>query len=412
MAVRKNRGAAGLLTLIVLLVATAFALLSLRDERFDVAALMTGGILVIALLAHYVVLTGLFRDIDRHMLIIAYLLISVGMIVQYRINPDIAYRQLTWIAVGMGAMLLMIALMRRPDFWKSWRWVFMGGSIGLLGLVFAIGRTTYGAKNWINVAGFSFQPSEFIKIALILVLATELSEKRRIRQIVWPLGAFVMACLAILMVSRDLGAALIYFCVTLILFYVATGNVAMTGLGIVGGAGASVMAYYLFDHVRMRVAIMKNPWASYDTSGYQIAQGLMAIASGGLFGMGLTRGTPKIIPAYHTDYIFAVICEEMGMVVGVCMLAFYVVLILRGVAAAMRCKESYTSLIACGVIAAIAIQTFLIIGGVIKMIPLTGVTMPFVSYGGSSMIASFMMLGLLESVVIHNHKPDTGEGSA
>ena len=158
----------------------------------------------------------------------------------------------------------------------------------------------------------------------------------------------------------------------------------------------------MFDHVKARVAIWLNPWATYSTSGYQIAQGLMAIASGGLWGLGLTKGLPKSIPAYNTDYIFAVICEEFGIVFGIAVIALYLVFIIRGALIALNARSRYLMLVAFGCTVLITLQSFIIIAGVIKLIPLTGITMPFVSYGGSSMIACMMLLGILEGVSIQN----------
>ena len=168
------------------------------------------------------------------------------------------------------------------------------------------------------------------------------------------------------------------------------------------GAAGAVASYYMFDHVKARVAIWLNPWATYSTSGYQIAQGLMAIASGGLWGLGLTKGLPKSIPAYNTDYIFAVICEEFGIVFGIAVIALYLVFIIRGALIALNARSRYLMLVAFGCTVLITLQSFIIIAGVIKLIPLTGITMPFVSYGGSSMIACMMLLGILEGVSIQN----------
>lgn len=400
---RKNNSA-GLLTLIILFIASAFALLALSTEEIDIGAFLTAGILIALISAHYLIVTGLFPQVDRQLLIIVYVFVSVSMVMQYRINDEIASRQLIWIAIGMAGMLIMMILTAHPDFLRKLIWPLMVLSIILLMVVFLVGNTVGGAKNWINLAGFSFQPSEFIKIVVVLALAHYLSCMQNLRALIWPAGVFIVACMGILVLSRDLGAAVMYAAVTLILYYAATGNVFWTGAGVAVGCVAGVAAYNLFDHVKVRVAAWRNPFGSYESSGYQIAQGLMAIASGGLFGMGLTQGMPKLIPAYHTDYIFAVICEEMGIIIGICILILYIVFIVRGITHAMQCEDQFSSLIALGMTSTLGIQTFLIIGGVIKLIPLTGVTLPFISYGGSSMISSFLMLGALQSIAIANGK--------
>ena len=403
-----KRNVKGLISPIILLIAAAFVLLSFRSaEEYDVGALTTGGLLVVLILVHYMLCTKLFKTIDKHILVIVYALVAIGMIMQYRINLDIAFKQLINIAIGMGAMLLALILLGNLSFWKKPVVLLMIGSTGLLALTLVLGKSAGGAKNWINIAGFTFQPSEFVKIALIFIVATYLSERQRLSQL-WPMLLFIVCAAGLLVLARDLGAAVLFAGTTLIMYFVATGNYLVTGAGVGAGAVGLYASYKLFDHVKIRVAAWRNPWASYDTSGYQIAQGLMAIASGGLSGLGLTCGTPKIIPAYHTDYIFAVICEEMGIIVGLCVIALFIILILRAIAAAASCQSAFTALIAAGVCCFFALQTFLILGGVIKMIPLTGVTLPFVSYGGSSMIASFIMIGVLQSVVIDNGKRQSG----
>ncbi|MDL2218459.1 FtsW/RodA/SpoVE family cell cycle protein [Christensenellaceae bacterium OttesenSCG-928-M15] len=391
--------AAGLLTLIILLELSAFSLLAFRNEELDLAAFAFGGILVALLLFQYLALTIMFKHLDRYLLIIANFLVAMGLIVQYRINPDIAYKQIIWFGVGMVAMVVSILLMRKPEIFRKLNPVIMIGCVGMLALLYVIGNDVYGARNWITIGGQSFQPSEFVKVGTVFVLAHWLTKSRQVRDI-WPLIIYVVAVGSLLVIERDLGAALLILGTALIVFYVATGRKGLTALGLSAGVGGAVASYYLFDHVRIRVAVWKNPWATYSSNGYQIAQGLMAIASGGLWGMGLTRGSPKLIPAHHTDYIFAVICEEFGIIVGVCIIAFYLVFIVRGAMVALNAPDRFQMLVAFSCTVLITLQSFIIIGGVIKLIPLTGITLPFVSYGGSSLLTSMMLLGILEGVAI------------
>lgn len=393
--------AADMLILTVIFVMAAFVLMAFKDASASAAALTFGGMLSALLIAAYIVLTLLFRHIDRFILIIVFLLVSVGLIIQYRIEESVAGKQLLMFGAGLLAMILVIVLMRTPRFFRRINKLLIIGSIGLLLLLLIVGDEQNGAKNWIFIAGHSLQPSEFVKVALVFILANYLTDKKTIREI-RPMLAFIAAAVAILVLERDLGAAVLIAGTSLILFYSATGNKLLTlsGLGI-GAAGAAV-SYLIFDHVRARVAVWKNPWATYSTSGYQIAQGLMAIASGGLWGVGLTLGSPKLIPAYHTDYIFAVICEEFGIIVGLCIIAFFLLLIIRGAMIALSSSDRYSMLVAFGCTVLLTLQSFIIIGGVIKLIPLTGITMPFVSYGGSSMISCMMLIGIIESVAIRN----------
>ena len=204
--------------------------------------------------------------------------------------------------------------------------------------------------------------------------------------------------MALLMLQKDLGTALLYFGTALLLYWTATGNLPFTLAGLAGGCAAAWLGYQQFAHVRLRVSLWLNPWADYGGAGYQIVQGLMALASGGLWGVGLGLGTPTAIPVYESDYIFAVLCEQFGLVFAVCVLLVYAVLILRGASVAVSARRSFHGLLAMGSVVLIGLQTFLIIGGVLKLIPLTGVNLPFVSRGGTSLITSMCLAGFIQGV--------------
>lgn len=405
----KKNNTAGLLTILLVFALSAFALLAFRDESFDPGALITGAVLIAMLAGSYKVLTKVYQRIDGYLLIIVNSLITIGTVMLYRIDPDIAYKQLLAIALGLFVMVVMMILLRDLDKFNNKKlcYILMGVSVAFLALPMVIGKEQGGAKNWIDLGFFSLQPGEFVKLSLIFAGAVYLSEQTKLKRMI-PLGGFFIVLLGLLMIERDLGAALLYAFVTVALYYAATGNLWVTlgGLGL--GAGVAVSSYYLFSHVRVRVAAWINPWGNYYTSGYQIAQGLMAIASGGFFGRGLTLGTPNLVPAYHTDYIFAVICEEMGIVVGLCVIAMYVLFLLRGMSIAMAATSRFMGILALGCTLMISLQAFVILAGIIKLIPLTGVTLPFVSYGGSSMLMGLMCVALLEIVAYQNGKRREG----
>lgn len=397
----RQLSAAGLLGIVMVFELSAFALLSLRDESFDFMSLVFGIGLVAVLLVQYVIMQWISRHTDRFILVIANLLAAIGMIVQYRLSPDTAVKQLVWFCIGIVCMVICALLMRTRTFFRRMNIPLMILSIGILAVLLVVGKENGGAKNWIVVGGISFQPSEFVKVALVFIMANHFT----VIQSTWdwlPSAIFAIIVAMLLVMERDLGAALLICGTYLIVFYVATGKIGTTLIGLGAGAIGAVASYHLFDHVKARVAIWQNPWATYSTSGYQVAQGLMAIASGGLMGLGLTKGMPKSIPAYNTDYIFAVICEEFGIIFGIAVIALYLVLIIRGALIALNARTRYLMLVAFGCTVLITLQSFIIIGGVIKLIPLTGITLPFVSYGGSSMIATMMLLGILEGVAIKN----------
>ena len=336
-----------------------------------------------------------FLPMDSLVMALTNFLCGVGVVVLYTVSPARGARQAVFYALGLAVMLVMSEIVFHVHHFRGLTLLGMVLGIGALVLPLAFGQWNNGAKNWVQVPMLgSFQPSEIVKLSVVLALAYFFSAHRTVWQMM-PALVFAAACLLLLMLQRDLGTALIYYLTTLVLFYVACGNVPLTIVGLGGGAGAAVLGYQMFAHVKVRVAMWRNPWSDPTDKGYQIIQALLAIGSGGLFGVGLGQGTPEKIPAYYNDFIFAVVCEQLGQAFGVLLLAVYVLLILRGVTVVACARRSFEMLLGCGVLAMLGIQTFMIVAGVIKMIPLTGVTMPFLSYGGSSLLSCMAMIGIL-----------------
>jgi len=336
--------------------------------------------------------------IDQLLMALTNFLCGVGIIILYSIVPQRGMQQAMHFALGLGAMLGGILAVRWVRDWKVLCWLMIPASIALLLLPIVAGVWNAGARNVVAMRWFgNFQPSEVTKLPLVLVLAYFFSQRRGMWRSL-PFMVFVAACLGALFLQRDLGTALLYYLTALSMYFVSNGNALMGMLGLGGGAAAAVAGYYMFGHVRVRVAIWRNPWATALGSGYQIIQALMAIGSGGLFGLGLGLGLPRTIPEYHTDFIFAVICEQFGIVFGVCVVLVYIALLARGFSIALRARKSFYALLAFGCTAMLGIQTFVIIAGVIKMIPLTGITMPLVSYGGTSMLSCMALIGFLHGV--------------
>ena len=378
---------------------SAFLLLALKGEiRWQGFALAFA---VPAMIYVATMVLPRFFPADKLLLAIANFLCALGVLVLYTTDLEAGtsrgLQQAVYYGVGIAAMLFCILLVRYVRDWRALMIVITVGAAGLIVLPLAIGTEQNGATNWIRVAGMSLQPSEIVKLALLLILSYSMSRRR-----FWPWALFTVFCLGVLMLQKDLGTALIYYITALFLFYANTGNLPLTGVGVLGGVGAALVGYDRFAHVKKRVAIWQNPWLYYETSGYQIAQVLMAIASGGLFGVGLGLGAPRVIPVYFTDCIFAVICEQFGIVFGILVLVMYVILILRGTSIATGARHSFMALLAMGATVMLGVQTFVIIGGVLKLIPLTGVTMPFVSYGGTSLISCMGLIGLLQGVASLN----------
>ena len=404
MARQKRDPAKMLVSAVMLFFFSAFFLISLKESPVNWEGLLLAGVVPILIWVSTMVLPKLFPA-DKLLLALTNFLCALGVLILYSTLPERGLQQALHYGVGIGAMLICILVVRMIRRWKPLIFLLFPLSIGALALPLVIGSEINGAQNWIFISGISVQPSEIVKLSLMLVLAYYMSQHRML-----PWLAFSAGCLGLLMLQKDLGTALLYYATALFLYYASSSNLPVTLMGVGGGAGAAVGGYVMFAHVKKRVAIWLNPWSDYDNAGFQIIQSLIAIASGGLFGMGLGLGAPRVIPVYYTDCIFAVICEQFGILFGLCVLLMYVALVMRGVSIAVNSRESFYALLAMGCTVMLGVQTFVIIGGVIKLIPLTGVTMPFVSYGGTSLVSSMSLIGLLQGVASRNEdaiKEDT-----
>lgn len=392
---------------LVLLSLTAFVLLSLKG-KVDLLALLMGILVCSTFLFQYLLLRYLFGGIDRYLLLMADTLCILGFIMLQRLQPALAFRQVEWFGLGSVFLLLTILYVKYFKHWDKLNYPLMVIGLGVLILTLAIGKEMGGAKNWIQIWKYNAQPSEFVKIILVFVLSADLQiNKSRLRRL--PVLLFTALVILLVVLQKDLGAAFLYFCLFVFLYYIATSDwLIAAGASFLAFLGA-VISYQLFGHVRTRIAAWRNPWVDVENRGYQIAQSLIAIASGGWVGLGLGLGSPHVIPASKTDFIFAAICEEMGILTGISVMGLYMLIMVRGVAIALKAQKPGDMLLAMGATISLAVQSFTIIGGVIKMIPLTGVTMPFVSYGGSSMLVSFGLLGIIQGIAIKNSKKDQDE---
>ena len=347
-------------------------------------------------------LTKRAREIPIYHVIL--FMINIGIIMLERLNHSEASKQVIWSIIGMfGALFLprMLKFFISPRFKKTYAvagWVFIITP-------FFLGETRNGANNWIMIGqgenAFGFQPSEIVKVLLVLYLSSALlsqEEDQTDYKKLYPPIVMAAGYILCLVLQRDLGGGLIFFLTTITMVYVATNNVYIYLLGMGSGAMAAAIGYKLFSHVRVRVEAWHDPWKDISGKGYQIVQGLFAIGTWGWFGSGLTRGYPNKIPVVTSDFIFAAISEEFGNLFAIGVILLYLLVILYGIRVMLRVRHNFLILIGIGIVNILGIQVFLIIGGVIKLIPLTGVTLPFISYGGSSMIVSLFMIGLLQFV--------------
>ncbi len=370
--------------------------------------------LLVAFAAGHVATRRYAPGADPALLPVAALLSGIGLAVITRLDAggraSLASSQVMWLLVGVVALVATLAVV--PSLERLGRFKY---SLMLLGLVLlllpaVVGREINGAKLWLRVGGYSFQPAEIAKVLIVLFLAAYLSENREVLTVstkrvvgLWvpparrlgPLLAMWAISLVVLIAEKDLGSSLLFFGIFLVMVYVATGRPAYVLAGVLLFTVGAVGAYFAFAYVRTRVGIWLHPFADPQGKGYQLVQSLFALGAGGITGTGLGRGLPDRIPFVATDFIFSAIGEELGLFGGVAVITAYLVLCVRGLATAVRARSDMAAMTAAGLVASLGLQTFVIVGGVTRLIPLTGITLPFVSYGGSSIVSNFILLGLL-----------------
>lgn len=334
------------------------------------------------------------------------MLLSIGFIILSRLSFEKAIKQFFIVTVSIIIGMLIPFFIHKLKFLKSLTWVYAVVGIVAIGIVLILGSTTYGSKISYSIAGVTFQPSEFVKIIFVFFLASALSESHDLLRVA--LTAVVAgAHVLILVASKDLGSALIFFIVYVMMVFIATGNWVYLFLGSAGGCGAAMIAYQLFSHVQVRVQAWKDPFSCIDDAGYQITQSLFAISSGGWFGLGLFRGTPDSIPFVEADFVFSAVAEELGIAFSMCMILICISCFIMFMNIAMRLQDKFYQLIAFGLGVTYIFQVFLTIGGGTKFIPMTGITLPFISYGGSSVLTTLVMFFIIEGLYIIRQEEGT-----
>lgn len=354
---------------------------------------------VVMLSAIILLYTKIYRKASRLIINNMCMLLTIGFIMITRLSYNKAVKQSMIVAVSVAISLFIPVIIRKVKGLAELRLFYAIVGIVALAAVIVVGTVSGGAKLGFEIAGFGIQPSEFVKILFVFFVAASFNRSIAFRDVVIT-TAIAAAHVLILVVSKDLGAALIIFVVYLVMIYVATRQILYAGAGILAGAGASVVAYQLFNHVRVRVEIWKDPFATYSTGGYQIAQAMFAIGTGGWFGTGLFQGEADSIPVADEDFIFAAISEEMGLIFALCMILICLSCYVMFLNIAMKLENRFYKLVALGLGTCYIFQTFLTIGGVTKFIPMTGVTLPLVSYGGSSVLSTLIMFAIIQGLYI------------
>lgn len=354
---------------------------------------------LIFFIAMYMIYGLFYKNYSKLVLNNMCLLMMVGLIMLTRLNIERGIRQFEFMLAGFVISAIIPIILQNVSAFRKFTWIYAAVGIISLAVVAVAGATSYGAKLSIRFGGFSIQPSEFVKILFVFFIASMLRENIDSKTVIITSAVSALFVLT-LVASKDLGGALLYYFTFLVMIYVATKKFYIFAGGVALMAMGSVAGYYLFSHVQTRVIAWQDPLSVIDKQGYQISQSLFAIGTGGWFGLGLNQGMPKKIPVVENDFIFSAISEEMGGIVAVCIIMICVSCFLMIFNVSMKLKDNFYRLVALGLGTTYALQVFLTIGGVTKFIPSTGVTLPLVSNGGSSMLSTMILFGIIQGLYI------------
>jgi cell division protein FtsW (lipid II flippase) len=417
---RPRQGAAIAFTILALVIAVGAYVLAGLGKRghVPVTIALYGSIFAVGYGAAALTIRRYAPNADPAMFPTAAVLTGLGFAMIFRLSGGLAAEQATWVAIGLAAFCATLFLVRDHRQLDAYTYTIglLGLGLLLLPVVPGIGRTINGARLWVKLGPIGFQPSEIGKVLIVVFLASYLTQKRELLRVatggigplrlppakhLMPVIVAWATSLAVLFLQRDLGASLLYFGIFVVMLWVATGRFAYLALGAVLFALGAWFGYQAFTHVQLRIDVWLHaldPSKVFELGYGQLAQAQFGMGMGGLVGAGFGRGSPGLIPFASTDFIFAAIGEELGMLGTVGVLLLYVVLVGKGLKAALASTDAFGRLLAAGLATAVALQTFVIVGGVTRVIPLTGVTLPFVSYGGSSLVSNFVLLALLVRV--------------
>lgn len=414
---RRSNAELRYLILALLTILVAYALVGMVEtDRIPPGLGVYGGAMAVLAATAHVVRRRLAPGADPILLPTAFLLNGLGLIMirrlDYDLGTDLAPAQTMWTVVAVGAFCATLLVIRDHRVLDRYRYLIGISAIILLllPLLPVIGVEVNGARIWLSIGPLRFQPGEFAKLALVIFFASYLAEKRDLLTVatnrfgpipVPPARAFGPVILAwvmslgVLVFQRDLGVSLLIFGLFIAMLYVSTGRAAYVIIAVLLFSGGAFAAWTLFSHVQARITAWLSPFDDPANTGYQIVQSLYAMAAGGITGVGMGQGRPDLIPEVETDFIFAAFGEELGLLGTTALLLCFVVLVSRGFATALRARDDFSTLLATGVTVVFGLQVFVILGGVTRLIPLTGLTLPFISYGGSSLVANYVLIALL-----------------
>ena len=414
------------MVLAVALTASAYTLVSLgKTATVPTNIRPFVGVVAALLISAHIATRRYARFADATILSIAAVLNGIGYVFIVRLRPDLANKQAAWTGVGIGCYIATILIVREAKRLQYARYTFFFAGIALLlaPLLPGIGYERNGSRIWARLGPITFQPGEVAKLTLALFFAAYLVEKRELLAVAGRrvfgvhvpefrhLGPILLAwgfSIAVMVAEKDLGSSLLFFTLFVSMLWVATGRTAFLGLGAAMFAAGATAAYQLFGHVQTRVTTWLDPWSYASGSGYQLVQSAFAFGSGGIAGAGLAQGRPTRIPASYNDFIIAAIGEELGLFGTTAVLLCFLLLVGAGLRIALRADTAFDKLLAVGLTTILGMQTFIIVGGVTRLVPLTGVTLPFVSYGGSSLVVNYILLALLARIS-HDSNARLGE---
>ena len=385
-----------------------FLLLFLQNSEHDINILYAGAIVLTVNIAIYLLM--FFLDMgDVYLFLMVSILVSIGTIMLIRLDTAFGFNQVFWFCIGIIVFLVSYLIFRFFKYWNKLLIFYIALSFVLFVATLVFGVSRGGSRNWISIGGRTVQPAEFIKIAYVFALAcffTMDNEKKGLlhgevygipkKDIA--MNVYVYMCLGFLLLQKEWGTAVVFFLTFFAMMFLYDTSKRLMLINLCVALVGAVGGYFLTDHIKSRVVTWLDPWADASNKGFQITQSLFAITTGGYFGSGLGNGSPHFIPEVHSDFIFSAICEEMGIFIGIAIIMIYFIYSYRGFKIGLKSNNEFLKALAFGLVLSFAFQTFIIVGGVIKLIPLTGITMPFVSYGGSSMVSCCVMTGILTAI--------------
>lgn len=378
-----------------------FAIIYLYSENINIIIFYIAQVVFFVLLN--VITKKLYRNYHKALLNLMSFMLMIGFAIITRISYNKGIRQFIICIFAALITLAIPKIMEKSKKIRNYSYLFGIFGIGALALVYVIGNVTSGAKLSIDLKVITIQPSEFVKISFVLFLSGILYRYKGLKGVIIS-GIFAAIHVLILVISKDLGTALILCVVYLFIVYMATGKTRYLVGGLIVGSGASMLAYKLFYHVKVRVEAWIDPWPIIDSKGYQITQSLFAIGTGGLFGSGLFMGLPESIPVVEQDFIISAICEELGSFFSICIILMSMCIFIISIRIALNCRDEFYKLTTAALACTYGFQIFLTVGGAIKLIPSTGVTYPLLSYGGSSLLSTIATFTILQGVYINEKK--------